>query len=137
MTSLKIKLLPGWKPVSNPGGPATYTRGTSANEAALQFSVGSYKHGMLPHTSGERLIAMCEKLGSKVKDGRVVSRSSGECAFGSYGTVVIEGASPAHFQAWVVSNKTDFILITHVSPSKVDPKEAEEAHEIALMTSYQ
>jgi hypothetical protein len=134
MTELKIKVLPGWTPLANPNGPPTYRRGNHPNGAVLQFSLARYKPGPLPNTTAEALIAICERLGSKVKGGRVVSKSSGACAFGSYGTAIVEGESPAHFQAWVLSNTRDFILITHVGPGRLEPQEVEEANEIALMT---
>lgn len=135
MPRLKIKLLHGWKPLAIPDGPATYIRGDDPNGPVLQFSLAHHKPGPLPNTTAESLIVMCEKLGSRVDGGRVVFRSSGQCGFGLYGTVVVKGRAPEHFQAWVLSNRRDFILITHIGPSNIDPAEIYDASEIALMTS--
>ena len=71
----------------------------------------------------------------KVRGRKSISKSSGECAFGKYGTVIAKGEAPEHVQIWMLSNKREFILITHTCASDPDPEEIEEASQIALMTS--
>jgi hypothetical protein len=137
MPGLNIKLLQGWKPLPHSNGPLTFSRGDNPSAPVLQFSIRQHNPGPLPNVTGETLIAVCEKLGSKVKGGRVTSRLSGTCEFGLFGTVAFEGEEPAHFQAWVVSNQREFILATHVAAAKVLPEEAEEANRIVLTTSYE
>jgi hypothetical protein len=68
---------------------------------------------------------------------RDVSSRSGKCEFGIFGTVAVKGDAPAHFQAWVVSNQREFILITHTCAKEPDPLEIAEANEIALMTGLE
>jgi hypothetical protein len=80
------------------------------------------------------LIALCEKLTVKVSNRREVLRRSGKCNFGIFGTVAVKGDAPVYFQAWVVSNQRDFILITHTCTEEPEPEEIAEANEIALMT---
>lgn len=101
----------------------------------MQFSLAQYKNDSLPSTTDATLVGICEKLTSGVRGRRDVSRSSGTCEFGIFGTVVAKGDSPAHVQAWVLSNRREFILVTHTSDSDPDSQEVKEANEIALMTS--
>jgi hypothetical protein len=80
----------------------------------------------------EGLIGICENATGKVSDRIEVSRSSGTCDFGFFGTLTVKGKSPAYMQAWVVTNRRDFILITHISGNQPDAQEIKEANEIAL-----
>lgn len=80
------------------------------------------------------MIGICERLTSRVRGQNDLSRSSGDCEFGIFGTVVAKGDSPAHFQACVLSSRREFILITHTSKREPDSQELQEANEIALMT---
>ena len=129
---LKVVLLSGWRQVQN-AGPITYMRGSSS--AALQFSFAQYKPGRLANVNGDMLIGTCERLTAKVKGRKETSRQTGICPFGMYGTLVVKGAYPRHFQAWVLSNHREFILITHIDEQR-EPDDAEivEANDIALKT---
>jgi hypothetical protein len=129
---LKIRLLRGWTAAANPRGLATYVR--QGGSGTLQFSLAQYKNDALPTTEAT-LISICEKLTSSVRGRRDVSSSSGNCEFGIFGTVLAKGDSPAHVQAWVLSNRREFILVTHTSDSDPDSQEVKEANEIALMTA--
>lgn len=131
---LKVKLYQGWKPVANPNGPATYMRGNDPDGSALQFSFAQYRPDTLLTTTQEHLIGICEKLTNKLSGRAIVSRSSGKCTFGFYGTVISKGHEPAHSQIWVVSNRREFILITHTCANEPGLDEMEEANQIALMT---
>ena len=93
-------------------------------------------HGTVPNATDQTLVAMCEKLTSGVLGRREVCSASGACDFGIYGTVAVQGDLPVRLQAWVVSNGTEFILITYTCGSDPDPEELREANEIALMTGF-
>jgi hypothetical protein len=131
---LKLKLYDEWRPAQNPGGPPTYVRGNGPNPGALQFSIARRRDGVVQNAAENVLIGICEKITANVQDRAEVSRSSGKCAFGVFGTLTVKGTSPAYMQAWVVSNRLDFILITHICNSPPDTQEIKEANEIALMT---
>ena len=131
---LKLRLLHGWKAVENPQGPATYCREASANSGALQFSFTQYRSGALPNAAEDQLTGICRNLAAKMRGGKIISSRSGACDFGIYGTVVARGDEPAYFQAWVISNRRDFVLVTHTCTVEPDPLEIQEANEIALMT---
>jgi hypothetical protein len=60
---------------------------------------------------------------------------SGKCEHGIFGTVIAKGDSPAYVQAWVLSNNTDFILVTHTCESEPKPEIVTQASSIALMTT--
>ena len=133
---LRIKLQRGWTPINNPKAYICI-RETSAEPGEMQFSSAVYKPGRpLPKVVTEDgLIEMCRKImAGEVPSGREILKQSGNCDFGAFGTVALRGESPAYFQAWVLSNGRDFILITHVCPKEPDPAEITEANEIALMT---
>lgn len=130
---LKIKLLRGWKEAVNPGALATYVR--EDGSGTLQFSLAQHKRGdPLPATTEATLIGICEKLTSRMRGRREVSSSSGNCEFGIFGSVAATSDSPAHFQAWVLSNRREFILVTHTCEREPHAMEIKEANDIALMT---
>jgi hypothetical protein len=79
---------------------------------------------------------MCEKLTSNIRGRRDITTASDACDFGIYATVIAYGDSPVRLQAWLLSNRQEFILITHTCGSEPDPEEVREAHEIALMTGF-
>jgi hypothetical protein len=128
---LKIRPHPGWRAVANPNGPATYV---STSGSALQFSFANYLRGKLPNITEESLIGLCEKLTLQIRGRRVVSSRSGTCDFGLYGTVAVRGEEPVHTQAWVLSNRQEFILITYTCATEPESREVFEANQIALMT---
>jgi hypothetical protein len=130
---LRIRLRPGWQPAENPAIPS-YKRAASADSGALQFSVAQFRHGTVPNATEQTLVAMCEKLTSSVRGRRNETTASGTCDFGIYGTAAVQGDAPVRFQAWVLSNGREFILVTHTCGSPPDPEEVREATEIALMT---
>lgn len=131
---LKLRVHDGWRKRENPGGPATYFRGNGPKPSALQFSAARPRPGVVHHTSGEELISMCEKLTHGVKGRIELSRASGKCGFGIFGTLAVKGSSPAYMQAWVLSNHNDFILVTHICETSPDAQEMKEVNEIALLT---
>jgi len=115
---LKIRLYEGWRPVENKGGPATYVCGDSC----LQFSQIQHTKGPLP-IDLEGLVEMYEKFTRKIRGRRdLVSGSA-------------KGDSPAYVQVWMLSNKIDFILITHISDIEPTPQEITQARSIAEMTT--
>jgi hypothetical protein len=127
---LKIKLYDGWSPVENEGGPTTYIKGNSC----LQFSQARKKGSALPDDP-EKLIGICEGLTRRVRGRRDMLSGSGTCDFGIFGTVAARGDLPAYMQVWVLSNKNDFVLITHICEIEPGPKEVAEARDIALRTT--
>ena len=132
---LKFKLYDGWQKTENPGGPVTYLRGNGPSPGTLQFSSARPRSGAVARrTSEQDLISMCEKLTRDVANRSEVTRSSGTCEFGIFGTIAVKGTSPAYVQAWVLSNQSDYILVTLVCYTPPDAQETKEAHEIALMT---
>ena len=132
---LRIRLRPGWQPAENPAIP-TYKRSASTDSGALQFSIAQFRHGTAPNATEQTLVALCEKLTSSVPGRREVATASGTCDFGIYGTAAVQGGAPVRFQAWVLSNGREFILVTHTCGSAPDPEEVREATEIALMTGF-
>ena len=133
---LRIKLYEGWKPIENPRGGPTYGRSGSRVSGALQFSVTTYKAGVLPNSTESQLIETCKSLATKSGLNRVVREQTGNCDFGIFGTVAARGEDGRYMQIWVVSNRQDFILVTHSCTSEPDPNEVEEAAGIALMVGY-
>jgi len=127
---LKIRLYEGWRPVENKGGPATYVCGDSC----LQFSQIQHTKGPLP-IDLEGLVEMYEKFTRKIRGRRDLVSGSGKCELGIFGTVVAKGDSPAYVQVWMLSNKIDFILITHISDIEPTPQEITQARSIAEMTT--
>jgi hypothetical protein len=73
-------------------------------------------------------------MASGVRGLKEKSSHSGTCEFGVFGTVTAKGDFPAHFQAWVLSNEREFILVTHTCDKNPDPEEIAEANQIALLT---
>jgi hypothetical protein len=132
---LRIRLRPGWHPAGDPAVP-TYHRAASTDSGALQFSIAQFRHGKVPNTTEQTLISMCEKLTSNIRGRRDITTASGTCDFGIYATVIAYGDSPVRLQSWLLSNRQEFILITHTCGSEPDPEEVREAHEIALMTGF-
>jgi hypothetical protein len=128
---LKIKLYDGWRQVKSEGVLAGYVKGASS----LQFSHAHKKGNPLPDDAKE-LISICEKLTQKMRGRRDLLSASGKCAFGIFGTVVAKGDHPAHFQAWVLKNENDLILITQTCDTEPSPQEITEARAIALATTY-
>lgn len=134
---LRIRLFKEWRPVKNTGALAAYVRGDKPEAATLQFSLAEYRHSSLGNVTEETLLGICEKITQRIEGRRNISRRSGTCDFGIYGTVAVKSRSPAHFQAWVISNPKVFILVTHISASEPPPEELAEASEIALMTRFE
>jgi hypothetical protein len=78
---------------------------------------------------------MYEKFTRKIRGRRDLVSGSGKCELGIFGTVVAKGDSPAYVQVWMLSNKIDFILITHISDIEPTPQEITQARSIAEMTT--
>jgi len=135
-SKLKIKLFPGWRLLQNAQGPVTYVRGNDPNPSALQFSVAHRRNGVFHGAAEEGLIGICKQATGKVRDSTEISKSSGTCQFGLFGTVTVTGSSPVYMQAWVVTNRHDFILVTHICDRRPDAEEIKEANETALMSAY-
>jgi hypothetical protein len=132
---LKIKPLNGWKAVENPEGRATYVRESSLHSGALQFSLAHHRRGILQRATDETLVELCKKVAvSALPGGRIVSTRSGMCNFGMFGTAVACGENGTYAQAWVISDKCDFILVTHTCDQEPDAQEIAEAEQIALKT---
>jgi hypothetical protein len=131
---LKIRLIRGWAEAENPAGPATYVRQTSPDSGALQFSFARYASGSLPNATEEQLIQLCQNMAAKVPDGRITLSRSGTCDFGIFGTIVVRGNDPFHLQIWVLSDRRNFIFVTHTCMKEPLAIEIDEANDIALLT---
>ena len=134
---LKLTLRQGWREAKNPGGPATYVRETSRASGYLQLSFATYKPGSVPDTEEATLLNICAKMASKVRGSNVVSKQSGKCNFGKFGTVTTQGEEPVYFRVWVISDSHHFILVTYTCGNNPDPQEVAEANEIALSTKLE
>jgi hypothetical protein len=132
---LKTELLHGWSYMENPGGPLTYLRGPGPDPNCLQVSVARPASGTVQPISEQQLVAMCEKLTRDVRGRVEVSKSAGICNFGIFGTVTVKGESPSYMQAWVVSDRLDFILTTHICYRYPDAEEIAQVNEIAMTVS--
>jgi hypothetical protein len=132
---LQTQLLHGWQETENPGGPLTFIRGSGPDPDCLQVSVARPRSGTGQTISEQQLVAMCEKLTRDVRGRIQVSSSSGVCEFGIFGSVTVKGESPEYMQAWVVSNRLDFILTTHICYRQPDAQEIAQANRIALTVS--
>jgi hypothetical protein len=133
---LKIKLIQGWHlpEKMDPNAPVTYVRGI--NSGALQFSFAQLRSPGPITVTEESLTAICEKTAQKVQGRTEISRRSGTCQFGKFGTVAVSGDWPRHFQMWALSNGRDHIFVTHTCENR-EPIQQEvlEADQIALMTT--
>jgi hypothetical protein len=132
---LKIKLFDGWRAVENPEGPATYVREASVHSGALQFSIAHYHKGLVQNATEESLVDVSKKVVlNHAAECRIISTRSGMCNFGMFGTAVARGKDGTYAQAWVISDKCDFILVTHTCDKEPDAQEIREAEQIALKT---
>jgi hypothetical protein len=87
--------------------------------------------------SPEILIKLASHGIEKVRDPKQKLCGSGACDFGTFGTVVVKGREPRHYQAWVLTNGRDEIIyVTYICSIGPDAQEAAEAHQIAMRTSY-
>jgi hypothetical protein len=129
---IKVTLLPGWADYSheNPEGPATYLRQASEVPGPLQVSLMAYRAGEVPDPSPQELVSMAANVEIAPLSNEVIETSSGQCAFGHYGSAVFRSPENPHMQVWYLSNGYDFILATHICPEGVDPAEAAEAEQI-------
>lgn len=128
--SLNIKLPNGWSDYDNPDGPPTYVRELSETPGPLQISWAEYKSGAIPNPSADDLKRMAEEFGEKHDFGELVESSSSPCAFGTLGTAVFRSSENPRIQMWHLSNGRDFIMVTHICPTKPDAVEVREAQEI-------
>ncbi len=128
---LNVKLCNGWRLVESEGVLASYVKGASC----LQFSHAHKKGDPLPDAP-QQLISICEKLTQRMRGRRDIVSASGQCEFGIFGTVAAKGDYPAHFQAWVLKNGNDMILITQTCEIEPSALEIEEGRTIALKTTY-
>jgi hypothetical protein len=127
---LAIALPPNWRDVSheNPQGPATFVRDSHEASGALQVSVqAEYVSGPVPNPTPEQLIAFAERIAAAQGQAEVRGRSSGACAMGRYGTVLMRLPGYSWLQVWVLSNGRDFVLATHTSVDEPSEEEVNEA----------
>jgi hypothetical protein len=130
---IQVKLLPDWSTLANPDGPPTYVRQTSEDSGAFQVSWAEYAGGRIPNPSSESLTQMCEDFGVKKQLGDVLERDAGVCDYGLFGSAVFRSEEAPRFQIWIISDGKNFIHATHICGGKIDPKEVEEAKQIATM----
>jgi hypothetical protein len=119
----------------NQGEPMTFVhRGTGS---ALQFSIAQYRPGNLPPVETEKLVGICRRVGQLPK-GREIGSRTGDCRFGVFGTITVEGdaprGEPVHLQVWVLSDGQAFILVTHTCDVPPEAQETAEVTEMVLAT---
>jgi hypothetical protein len=113
---LRIELIPGWTDISqvDPEGPLTFVRDASEDSGALQVSIqAEYVGGNIPDASREALTSIVERVALKDPAAEFRGSSTGVCALGQYGTILVSLAGFSWFQVWVLSNGRDFVLATH------------------------
>ena len=133
MARLKIVLPPDWQDVSaeNPSGPSTFCRRSETKSGALQISIqAEYKGGVIPNPKPDELIQFAETTAHNFGQITLRGRSSGKCAIGIYGTVLVSASDFEWVQVWVLSNSRDFVLATHTCSKEPSPEEVEEASTI-------
>jgi len=124
-----------WLKQDNPGGVLTFVH--AGSKSALQFSHAKYTGQKVLDFSPELLIRLASNGIEKVRAPKQRLGGSGECDFGTFGTVVLKGGEPVHYQAWALTNGRDEVIyVTHVCSVEPDAQEAAEAHQIAMRTSY-
>jgi hypothetical protein len=126
--SLRINLPPTWSDHSaeNPDGPPTYLRDSSDTPGPLQVSWAWYKSGKVPNPTDQDLIDLA-RASQKTFGGELLSTSSGACAIGRYGTVVLRTADMPRIQVWRLSNGRDIVTVTHICPVELEADEVAEA----------
>jgi hypothetical protein len=132
LSRLCVTLSPGSVDASseNPSGPATFVRESEEPSGALQISLqGEYVRGPLPNPSPDQLIRFAEGIATKEPGAELRGRSSGECALGTYGTVLARITGCAWMQAWVMTNGRDFVLATHTS---IDEPTESEVNDVSV-----
>jgi hypothetical protein len=131
--ALNIVLPKNWRNVSgeNPDGPPTFCRENDAC-GALQVSIQAlYQGGAVPNPKPEDLIDPAEDVARSADEQiEIRGRSSGRCALGNYGTVLVSIPEFEWFQVWVLSNGRDFVLATHTCESEPTEDEVNEASSI-------
>lgn len=127
-----VRLLPGWSDYShqNPEGPATFLRDTSKVPGPLQVSFVGYRAGEIPNASLQSLVNMASDMGDTLGATEVVQTTSGDCAFGRFGSAVFRSAENPRMQVWYLSDGYDFILATHICGEEPDGSEVAEVEEI-------
>jgi hypothetical protein len=125
-----------WHKQDNPGGILTFVH--EGSESALQFTYRKYTGPKTLDLSPPKLIQLATNGIEKVRDPKQRLCASGECDFGNFGTIVLKGGVPVHFQAWVLaSNRAEIIYVTYICSVEPDAQEALEAHQMAMRTSFE
>lgn len=132
---LKIQLIRGWSQLKDPKS-IRFFRETREHPGELQFSSAENQSGKLLTVTEENLFDLCRKAAAKVRGGRITLTRSGNCEFGLYATMVVRGEEPIHSQIWVLSDRKNFVFITHTCMKEPNVNEITEANEIALMTNF-
>jgi hypothetical protein len=127
-----VGLLPGWSDYShqNPEGPATFLRESSKVPGPLQVSLIGYRGGEIPNPSLQSLVNMASEMGDTLGATELVETTSGDCAFGRFGSAVFRSVECPRMQVWYLSDGYDFILATHICGGEPDWSEVAEVEEI-------
>jgi hypothetical protein len=129
---LIVNLPPNWREASAElaVGITTFLRSNSSDSGALQVSTGWYVKGPIPDPGPAQLIDIAKSIilngvsVHDIEDGRV-----GDCAIGTYATVIAR-ASGNRVQVWCMTNRYDFVFVTHAANGEPDSRELEEAERI-------
>ncbi|SHH09600.1 hypothetical protein [Massilia sp. CF038] len=127
---LSLVLAPNWEDISsgNPDGPATFAPADSDCDAALQISIhAEYTGGVIPDPTPAQLVTLAERVIERNGEADIRGRATGECAIGTYGTVLASTDEAAWFQIWFLSNGKDFVLASFISSEEPTDEQASQA----------
>jgi hypothetical protein len=130
--TLTVSLPAGWEDISheNPEGPPTFVRSGENATGVLQVSIQSiYESGPEPNPDYGDLIRLCEHV-ANLQEAEITQRYWGECALGTFGSVIAQSTELPSMQIWTLTNGRDFVLATYLCPEQADPEESAQAESI-------
>ena len=125
---LELQVGSGWVDAGRSGKPWTYSTRPGESNNVFQLSFMENKGGKRlepPPALQQIATAQAEQLG-----GTLVKSSSGECAYGTFGTAAATTQDVPHFQIWLISNGIHIITATHtcdVQPSAEETNQVQAA----------
>ena len=105
------------------------------SNGALQFSSAEYRGGKLPDATESDLVTIVSDMFRRMSDDpRILTTSSGACAFGTFASAEGFTNTVARARFWAITNGEDFVFVTFISTVKPSREEWQESRDIALRT---
>ncbi|QDU26401.1 hypothetical protein ETAA8_14790 [Anatilimnocola aggregata] len=120
-------------------GPTTLMWNDERATGALQVVVSEHRQGPSPQPTPAELMAFAEKFGTDYRFGKLLTKVSGECKLGTFGTAIfrrpppVQADVPPFGQVWFLTNGSDIIFCHFLATAEPHERETLGANEIALM----